>query len=365
MSYKISIFLPNLNGGGAERVCIDLAHGFSDLGCTAEFVLMSATGSFLLEAKAKFNVVDLGVKKARQAPLVLSRYLKAQRPAALVAHMWPLTTVAVAARALSGQHCKLLLVEHGTLSRQYYSWGFLHNLMLRGTLAANCRWGDQVATVSKGTAHDLAYLAGHPVERINVIYNPVRQRNWPQQGAMRMAEAFWNAPRGERILTVGNFKDEKNQVLLLHAFARIVRPCAKLMLVGHGENETLLRKLAFELGIAERVIFPGFYPDPSPFYATADLFALSSDHEGLPTVLIEALSFGLSVVSTDCPSGPAEILEHGRYGYLVPVGNDTLLAEAIGAALAAPANCIDQKRRSLDFEPKIAAKKYLDLLGIE
>ena len=364
MSELVSLFLPDLRGGGAERVCVDLAHAFADLGHTVEFVLMSATGEFLPEVQAKFNVVHLRIQKARQAPLALARYLKAHRPAALIAHMWPLTTAAVVARALSGHRCPLLLVEHGTLSRQYASWGRLHHLMLRGTLAVNCRWADQVAAVSKGAAQDLAALAGAPVERVKVLHNPIPQRAMPSAEALAKADACWNTPPGERILTVGSFKDVKNHALLLRAFACLARPAAKLMLLGQGHNEAMLRALAFELGIADRVVFPGFHADPSPFYATADLFAQSSDHEGLPTVLIEALSFGLPVVSTDCPSGPAEILENGRFGRLVPVGDAQALAQAMDEALAAPVDRAALKRRSLDFAPEIAARNYLDLLGL-
>jgi glycosyltransferase involved in cell wall biosynthesis len=136
------------------------------------------------------------------------------------------------------------------------------------------------------------------------------------------------------------------------------------MMLGQGEGETKLRSLAAELGISDRVIFAGFQADPSPFYAAADLFVLSSDLEGLPTVLIEALSFGLPVVSTDCPSGPAEILENGRWGRLVPVGDADALARAMGEALAAPVDREALKRRAADFSPEIAARKYLELLGL-
>lgn len=361
---KIALLLPNLQGGGAERVCVDLAHAFADLGHTVEFVLMSATGEFLPEVQAKFNVVDLGIQKARQAPLALARYLKTQRPAALMAHMWPLTTAAVVARALSGHRGQLLLVEHNTLSRQYGPSGRLHNVLMRSTLAANCRWADQVAAVSEGATQDLAALAGVPVGRVKVLHNPIPQRAMPSSEALAKADAWWNTPPGERILTVGSFKDQKDHPLLLRAFARLARAAAKLMLLGQGENETMLRALALELGIADRVVFPGFHADPSPFYATADLFALSSDHEGLPTVLIEALSFGLPVVSTDCPFGPAEILENGRFGRLVPVGDAQALAQAMDEALAAPVDRAALKRRSLDFAPEIAARNYLDLLAL-
>lgn len=135
------------------------------------------------------------------------------------------------------------------------------------------------------------------------------------------------------------------------------------MLLGKGEEEAALRALAVELGISDKVIFAGFHADPSAFYATADLFVLSSDYEGLPTVLIEALSFGVPVVSTDCPSGPAEILENGRWGRLVPMGDAGALARAMAEALRAPVDREALRRRAADFSPEIAAQRYLTLLG--
>ena len=138
----------------------------------------------------------------------------------------------------------------------------------------------------------------------------------------------------------------------------------QLMILGKGKDETKLRGIAKKLGIVDRVIFAGFQDDPTPFYATADLFVLSSDYEGFGNVIVEALSFGLPVVSTNCPSGPAEILENGRFGRLVPVGNPFKLAQAIDEALDESADCEALKRRANDFIPEIAARKYLELLDL-
>jgi glycosyltransferase involved in cell wall biosynthesis len=134
------------------------------------------------------------------------------------------------------------------------------------------------------------------------------------------------------------------------------------MIVGKGDNEESLKKLALELGILDRVIFAGFHSDPTPFYASADLFVLSSDYEGLPTVLIEALNFGLHIVSTDCPSGPSEILENGRWGRLVPIGDVTALANAMGEGLFIKPDRHALRKRGAEFSPEIAARKYLALI---
>ncbi len=165
-------------------------------------------------------------------------------------------------------------------------------------------------------------------------------------------------------LSVGNLKPEKNQALLLRAFAALPRPDARLMLLGSGPQEAPLRALAEQLGLAERVIFAGFQRDPAPFYAAADLFVLSSNHEGFGNVIVEALSHGLPVVSTDCPAGPAEILDGGTFGLLVPVGDAAALAEAMDAALDAPVDRDALVRRASDFAPDIAARQYLAVMGL-
>jgi glycosyltransferase involved in cell wall biosynthesis len=195
-----------------------------------------------------------------------------------------------------------------------------------------------------------------------VIHNPVPPRTHASPEALAEADALWGGRPGERLLSVGSFKAAKNQDLLLRAFARIESAEARLMLVGRGEAELDLRTLARNLGVEERVIFAGFRHDPAPFYMTADLFVLSSDREGFGSVIAEALAAGTPVVSTNCPSGPAEILENGRWGRLVPVGDVGAFAAAIQEVLSADHDRDALKQRAADFDLATAAEKYLNLL---
>jgi glycosyltransferase involved in cell wall biosynthesis len=343
---------------------IDLAREFAHLGHSVEFVLMQAMGDFLPETQRHFAVHDLATSRTRRVAGRLARYLRDRKPDAVIANMWPLTSAAVIGKTLSQQPCRLLLVEHNTLTRQYASRGCLHALFVSASMSTTYRFADRIVAVSEGSAIDAARLARLPSVRMTVLHNPIPQKPMPSPEASAMVDTLWACPPGQRILTVGSLKDQKNHSLLLHAFAAISHPDARLMLLGKGENEAGLRALASDLRIADRVIFAGFSADPSPFYATADLFALSSDYEGLPTVLIEALSFGLPVVSTDCPSGPSEILQGGHFGTLVPVGDAQALARAMEDALATPTDREALIRRAADFAPEIAARKYLDLLGL-
>ena len=361
---NISILLPDFRGGGAERVNLDLAYEFARAGHEVEFVLMQARGELLEEARASFSVIDLATPRARSLPLALVRYLRRRRPDALLAAMWPLTVIAPLAQRLSGHRCKVLVSEHGILSAQYSDWGRFHRLLLRLSTSIGYRQVNSRIGVSAGVAADMASLSRMRNDPFEVVHNPVAPRAVPEQAALDIADRLWSGPSGARVLTVGTMKTVKNHPLLLRAFARLNQPDARLVFVGDGDGREALLSLAQELGVTDRVIFAGFHPDPTPFYMTADLFVLSSNYEGFGNVIVEALATGTPVVSTDCPSGPAEILENGKWGRLTPVGNADALAEAMRASLEDDHDTAALKRRAADFAPEIAARKYLELLDL-
>ncbi len=360
---KIALFLPNLCGGGAERMTLDLAKEFALLGHTVEFVLMQAMGDFLVEAEQNFTVIDLAIPRARNVVYALTKYLRRRNPDVLLAAMWPLTTVAPLAARMANFRGKILVSEHQMLSLAYAHRGPLHRIAMRASMMLGYRLASARVGVSQGTCVDMATLAGMSRESFVTIHNPIRQAINATNEDLRTATALWGEGR-PRILTVGNLKPVKNHPVLLRAFAKLNSPDAKLMLVGRGENEEALRELAKKLGIVSRVKFAGFQSDPSALYATADLFVLSSDHEGFGNVIVEAMSYGLPIVCTDCPSGPAEILEGGQFGELVPVGDDSSLAIAINNMLTSPVDRESQIRRAASFAPEIAASNYLRLIGI-
>ncbi len=360
----ITILLPDLRGGGAERVNLDLAHQFQRMGHDVEFALMRGQGELLEEAKASFPVVDLACPRARNLPFALARYLRETKPDALLAAMWPLTVLAPLARRLSGQRCRIVVSEHCILSAQYESWGKLHRIALRASMAVGYHLADSSVGVSEGVVNDMNYLSGLPRSAFKMIHNPVVPREHPDKATLDETETLWGGPQGQRIVTVGRFKSEKNQALLLRAFARMAGPDSRLMFVGNGALEADLRALAKELDIADRVIFAGFQPDPTPFYMTADIFALSSNYEGFGNVIVEALACGTPVVSTDCPAGPTEILEDGRYGRLAPVGDEIAFAKAMTEALSTSPSPETLKARAADFAPADAAAKYLACLQL-
>jgi glycosyltransferase involved in cell wall biosynthesis len=309
------------------------------------------------EAQQCCRVVDLGAPRLRQAWPALHRYLRREQPNALLAAMWPLTVVVALARVTAARGARLVMSDHNTLSRQYAGRGCLHRVFLRVSMAAGYRWANARVAVSSGVADDLAALSGIRRAQFEVIYNPVPMR---LEGAQLAA---WGGHCGARLISVGALKRQKNHALLIRAFSHLTRELdATLVILGEGDLRGELETLVKAKGLEGRVLMPGFVDNPAPWYRTADLFVLSSDYEGFGMVIVEALACGVPVISTDCPSGPAEILENGRYGRLVPIGDEHALARAIGEELGSAHDREALKHRAADFAPGVAAEAYLRLL---
>jgi len=362
---RIALVLPDLGGGGAERVTLTLANELVARGIAVDIVLMRCEGAFLEQVPRTIRLVDLKAPRTRHAPLAFARYLRAERPDAVIANMWPLTTACIIARSLARSKARLLACEHAMLADSYRDWGWLHGFFLRSSIAALHPFADVRAAVSSGVADDLAAMTGIERSRFEVVYNPVAVHP-PTSDETAAVDGAWRGWAGKRIITVGTLNAVKNQALLLHAFARLLETVDdRLMLLGEGPLRGELKALARKLGVADKIIMPGFMPNPTPFYRAADLFVLSSDYEGFGNVIVEALACGLPAVSTDCPSGPAEILENGRWGRLTPVGDAEALANAMAQSLAAEHDREALRRRAADFSPARAAERYLQLLFSE
>jgi glycosyltransferase involved in cell wall biosynthesis len=222
---------------------------------------------------------------------------------------------------------------------------------------------DAVVAVSHQVADDLAQITGLLDERITTIYNPVVDQSLLTQATEPLSHHWFDPAEPPVILGVGRLTEQKDFATLIRAFAR-VRACkdVRLVILGEGRQHQLLNTLVAELGLQGAVDMPGFVKNPFPYMAKAAMLVLSSKYEGLPGVLIQALACGCPVVSTDCPGGAAEILDNGRYGPLVSVGDVDALARAIDGVLKHPPGKAMLTARSQMFSVDQAASTYLDLL---
>lgn len=331
---RFSFLLPCMRGGGAERVALCLIGDCLAAGHEVDLVLMQAEGELLPLVPPEVRVVDLGAKRVRSVLAPFRAYLRERQPEAVHIMMWPLTIAGIIACRLAGTNTRIITSEHSTIGREYGA-----SRRSRAVLSLTTRIfypkAFKVLCVSNESADDLARVSGLDRAAIEVIYNPVATPTFPI-AIPPSIDAQW----GEdcvRILTVASLSPAKNQAMLIRAFARFAqRRPAKLIIVGEGELRDELKQVATAEGVADCVIMPGFTLDPWPYYASADLFVLSSDYEGFSLVIVEAMRCGLNVVSTDCLSGPRELLNGGEYGALTETGNDAKLAEAMEAMIDNP-----------------------------
>jgi glycosyltransferase involved in cell wall biosynthesis len=350
---RVALILPNLGGGGAERVALVLADHFLKIGHEVDVVLLGSGGELSSLVPSGARLIELGAERFRAALLPLVRYFRLAIPDATQAFMWPVTVLTVIAHRLAGRPGRLALSDHATLSKQYAP----RLRALRATTRIFYPAAQARICVSADVADDLACLSGIDRGGIHVIKNPVKL---PEQYPNRVpaVEELWPAG-GRRILTVGSFKREKNQKLLLDSFAILsARQRVVLMMLGDGPMRDELEAHARQLNVADRVAMPGVRADPAPYYASADMFVLSSDDEGYPLVLVEALGAGLPTISTACGSGAQEIL--GNYGRLTPVADAIALADAMEATLHEhPAQDVLRSRAAKLVEGSCAAHQMI------
>lgn len=357
---KIAILLPDLRPGGAERMRLQMANLWLSQGHQIEFVLCEKKGVLLESLPKGASIYSLRAPRLRSAISPLVRYLRTSEPDALLSAMWPLTVIAPLAARVARFPGRVVVSEHAPQSLSYRSRGAIHNALMRATMLVGYRLANGLVGVSSGVADDMARLSWMDRSAINVIHNPA--------ATGRVVCAGYALPPalvgrdGPILLAVGNLKAVKRHDLLIRAFAKMPVSNATLCILGEGEERDGLEALIASLGLHGRVLLAGYQADPAPWYAHADVFVLSSDHEGFGNVIVEALEHGLPVVSTNCPTGPNEILEDGKYGTLVPVGDVHALAKAMETALCGEHDRAVLKARAQEFGVDKAATAYLDLV---
>jgi glycosyltransferase involved in cell wall biosynthesis len=360
MHEKISILLPDLAGGGAERLHVNLANDWINRGIAVDVALMRRAGELLAVLDPRVLVHDLQVPRIRSLLAPLTRYLKSARPTVTIAAMWPVTSMAVAAWTLAGRPGRLFLSDHSQLSVAAIHEIRVPEWLLSSTMRLTYPRASGVVAVSAGVKKDMCTLGRLEDSLIRVIYNPAATGVPYRRGSERDRAALWGSSSGHHILSVGTLKTQKDHATLLKAIHIVRREIdVRLTILGEGTLRGELERLTQELGLADIVHLAGFVLDPYPWYQTADLFVLSSRWEGFGNVLVEALECGLPVVSTDCASGPSEILDDGRYGRLVPVQDPEAMAAAIVASLKEPHDPQRLRRRAQDFSVRSISDQYL------
>lgn len=392
----IALFMPLLSGGGVQRVMLNLAAALTARGHRVDLVVCRAN------ARAPERVVPTGVRLVtlKPAPSLwarllafkadpagagallrpvllplksgnklrylpdLTRYLRRERPHALISATSPANLSALWARRVARVPTGVVVSERNMLSSRVEHGSKWRSRYLPPLVGRTYGFADAVVTVSQAVADDLAATAAIPRQRIIPLPNPIVTPALLEQTHLRPSHPWFVPDALPVVLGVGRLVPEKDFATLLRAFAQVreTRP-ARLMILGDGPQRSRLQRLCTELGITDAVTMPGWVDNPITYMTGAGVLVLASHWEGLPGVLIEALASGCPVVATDAPGGTAEILDHGAYGRLVRIGDVPAMAAAIVDTLERPPDSERLKARADEFSVERSARRYLEVLS--
>lgn len=344
----MALVISSLATGGAERVLSLMANHWARSGRRVTVITMSDTRSdhFLLDPSITRIALDvigasrskwLAVASNARRVAALRRAIKAARAPVVIS--FGETTNVVAVIAAVGTGSRVVVAEVTDPRRHVVGW--IWGLLRRVTYPR----ADRVVVQSAETRPWASKMVG--LERSRVIANPVP--------TPRLPAASSDASRPLTLLGVGRLVEVKGFDDLIRAFAAVTRrfPEWRLLILGDGDQREALIALSESLGVADRVQIPGSVPDPAPIMAQSEIFVLSSRYEGFPNALLEAMSVGMAVISTDCPTGPREIVESGVNGILVPPGDGARLAEAIAGLMGD-----EHARRTLGARAKGVRQRF-------
>ena len=358
----IALFVPSLHGGGAERVILDIATELANRGVPVDLVLVKAEGRYLDLVPKGVRLIDLNSHRAAASLLKLIRYIQREQPTALLATLTQANVIALFAKILLRGRLRVVTRIANTYSEELATGRFKHRVALR-LLKYLFPVADRIVAVSQGVAEDLIELRPTISARVMTIYNPVARSAIVEQAVAPANHSWFETHAAPVVLSVGRLATVKDHATLLKAFSEVLRSRqARLVILGEGPERENLLELAASLGVSQHVDLPGFKVNPFGYMSKAKVFALSSRYEGFPNVLVQAMACGTPVVSTDCRSGPAEILEDGRWGQLVPVGDWQSMAEAITKTLDNPVPSGLLIARASAFSADASINQYLEVL---
>ena len=365
MATDLAIFLATSGHSGVDRLAGNLVPTLARRGYAVDILKVRDHGPNFEALPGGVRLIDLGSRHAYTSLVPLAKYLRRARPAAVFCDKDRVNHTALLARALARVPARLTLSMGTTVSIDLANRGAWHRWKTRFSMGKLYPFADNVIVTSEGVADDMAAYTGLARGLIRVVPCPIVPAS-VFEGGFGKPDHPWFADEGAPIIMgLGELSCRKDFATLIRAFAKVRRelPC-RLMILGRGREQDRLWELARELGVAEAVALPGYVAVPYPWLAQASLFAFTSRWEGLGFALIEALAVGIPVVSTDCPSGPREILRDGRYGRLVPVADAEALAEAMSATLRHPLPGHLLQEAARPYEIERAALAYAEALNL-
>lgn len=355
----IAVLISYSGDGGVERMINHLVQGFIEAGRRVDVLALKQRGGHFRMLPGGARVVSIRPGHSALAVPAIARYLREARPRVLLAAKDRAGRAAIRARALAGSDARVVVRIGNNLSASLAHRAPLQRWLRLRPIRRLYPLADAIVAVSAGVADDVVATSGIDPERVHIVANPVVT---PEVDRLAGAapEHPWVGADRPLIVAVGRLTRQKDFPTLLHAFAKLREARdARLLIMGEGEDRGVLEALVARLGLGDCVDLAGFYANPYPVMAAADLFVLSSRWEGSPNALTEALYLGVPSVATDCPSGPSDILPDER---LAPVGDAGALAAIMASTLCQPRGCGELRAAVADYTLARSAAKYLAVL---
>lgn len=367
----ISILSPLGRGGethgGITSYVLSLSKALSRINFDVELISLypKNISKLPITIDDKIRIRTISGTNKREAKKNLISYYKYNSPKCLLAAGQRFNEIAVNVSQALGSELPVYLSVHNSFRQKLHKSNIISRRYRQFKMHQTFKNADGVIAVSQGVAKEIIHYARVPSQKIHVIYNPVPIQDIINKAEEMIDHPWFFAGQPPVILGVGRLVPQKDFQTLIHAFSllRKKRKC-RLLILGEGPERQKLEKLKTKFGLTEDVSLPGFKNNPFKFMKHANMFVLSSAWEGLGLVLVEALACGTTVVSTNCFSGPAEILENGRYGYLVPIKDEYLMAEAMEKALDNKYTSAITAQALERFLPTKCARQYAQTLNL-
>lgn len=359
---KIALFVPNLEGGGAERMMVNLANTYVSKGLHVDLVLATKCGPYVKLVDKKVNIHNLSISFTNPLLIIrLIKYMRREKPKAMLSAMTYPNVALLTAHYFARISVQLVISERVTMGIQAKKILSLKERLKPFAARLTYARADHIVAISEGVANNLQETIGIPREKITTIYNPVVTKALLEPHP-RPEHPFFSSER-KIILAAGRLVPQKDFSTLIRAFHKLTKKInLYLIILGDGPLYTELNKQVESLGLTQIVSLPGYVENLFSYMQHASIFVLSSAWEGFGNVLVEAMACGCPVVSTDCPSGPAEILAHGQYGPIVQPGDENALANEIYNTLQRPLSSKVLRKRACEFKASVIADQYLQLL---
>ncbi len=362
---KIAIFVATSGHSGVDRAMQHLIPALAGRGYAVDLLKVRKHGPNLGQPPEGVRIIDMGTSHVYSSFVPLMRYLRQTRPTVMLCDKDRVNRTGLLAARLASPKTRVVLSSGTTISIDLATRGGFERWLQRTSMGKLYPFADNVIVTCAGVADDMAAYTGLAREKITPVESPVIPAELFSSAPPRPDHPWFADGEPPVILGVGELGYRKDFSSLIRAFAKLrqERPC-RLMILGKGKQRQLLLDLATELGVAADVALPGYKDNPFSYMAHAALFAFTSRWEGLGFVLIEALAVGTPAVATDCPSGPREILQDGRYGALIPVADVDALHAAMTHTLDAPLPPEKLREAARPYEIEAATDAYLRAFGL-